>query len=100
MRINHLPFMDDLKLYGKDEKQIDTLFNTVRVFSNDIRMDFGISKCATMKRGKIVKCDGIVMPGNEIMKGLEEEGNKLLLFLLLTNNSIICYCTDSSSINP
>ena len=27
-----------------------------------------------MKRGKIVKCDGIVMPGNEIMKGLEEEG--------------------------
>ena len=78
VRINHLLFMDDLKLYGKNENQIDTLVNTVRVFSDDIRMEFGISKCAIliMKRGKIVKCDGIVMPGNEIMKGLEEEGYK------------------------
>ena len=23
--INHLPFVDDLKLYGKNEKQVDTL---------------------------------------------------------------------------
>ena len=26
VRINHLLFMDDLKLYGKNENQIDTLF--------------------------------------------------------------------------
>ena len=31
--INHLLFMDDLKLYGKNEKQVDTLVNTVRIFS-------------------------------------------------------------------
>ena len=47
--INHLLFMDDLKLYGKNEKQIDTLVNTVQVLSNDIRMEFGISKCAILK---------------------------------------------------
>ena len=87
VRINHLLFMDDLKLYGKNENQIDTLVNTVRVFSDDIRMEFGISKCAIliMKRGKIVKCDGIVMPGNEIMKGLEEEGYKYLGILEIDN---------------
>ena len=34
--LNHLLFMNDLKLYGKNEKQVDTLINTVRVFSSDI----------------------------------------------------------------
>ena len=34
--LNHLLFMVDLKLYGKNEKQVDTLINTVRVFSSDI----------------------------------------------------------------
>ena len=39
--INHLLFMDDLKLYGKNMKQLDTLINTVRIFSSDIGMIFG-----------------------------------------------------------
>lgn len=52
-----------LILYGKREKQLDKLVNTVRVFSYDFRMEFCISKCAisVMKRGNM-KCDGIVMP--------------------------------------
>ena len=63
---------------GKNEKQVDALINTVRVFSDDIKMEFEISKCAPliMKRGKIVKWDGISMPDREIMKSLEEEGYK------------------------
>ena len=47
-KINHLLFMDDLKLYSKDEKEIDFLGRTVRAFSSDIGMDFGISKCAVL----------------------------------------------------
>ena len=42
--LNHLLFMVDLKLYGKNEKQLDTFINTIRVFSSDIAMEFGISK--------------------------------------------------------
>ena len=34
--INHLLFMDDLKLYGKSEKQIDTLVQSVRIVSSDM----------------------------------------------------------------
>ena len=30
--VNHLLFMDDLKLYGKYETQLDTLVNSVRIF--------------------------------------------------------------------
>ena len=55
--INHLLFMDDLKLYSTSEKALDSLIQTVRIFSEDIGMQFGIDKCAVlvMKKGKIVK---------------------------------------------
>ena len=46
--INHLLFMDDLKLYGKSEKQIDTLVQSVRIVSSDMCMEFGVSKCAIL----------------------------------------------------
>ena len=41
-KINHLLFMDDLKLFAKNEDQIDNLVNTVRIFSEDIKMEFGL----------------------------------------------------------
>ena len=44
-KINHLLFMDDLKLYSRSEKGLDSLLQTVRVFSEDIGMEFGIEKC-------------------------------------------------------
>ena len=59
--INHLLFMNDLKLYSKSEKALDSLIQTIRIFSEDIGMQFGIDKCAMLvvKRGKTVKSDGI-----------------------------------------
>ena len=38
--------MDYLKLYSRIEKGLDSLVQTVRVFSEDIGMEFGIEKCA------------------------------------------------------
>ena len=35
-KINHLLFMDDLKLYGKNSSQIDSLVQTVWNYSEDI----------------------------------------------------------------
>ena len=63
-RINHLLFMDDLKLFAKNEKEIDSLVQTVRIFSDDIGIKFGLEKCAamTMNRGKRVHSDGIALP--------------------------------------
>ena len=56
--INHLLYMDDLKLFGRNEKELDMSVNTVRVFSTDICMQFGVNKCGVlvMKRGKMWKC--------------------------------------------
>ena len=68
--------MDDLKLFSKSEEQMDTLVRTVYVFSTYIGMEFGIKKyeILTMKRGKVVRCDGIKLPNSEVMKKVEKEG--------------------------
>ena len=41
-RLNHLLFMDDLKLFAKSNGQIDSMVNTVYTFSEDTGMEFGI----------------------------------------------------------
>ena len=41
-RINHLLFMNDLKMYSRSEKGLDSLVHTVCVFSEDIGMEFRI----------------------------------------------------------
>ena len=40
--------MDDLILYGKSEKQIDTLVRTVHILSTDMGMEFRIWKCGLL----------------------------------------------------
>ena len=53
-KINLLVYMEDIKLFAKKEKDLETLIQTVRIYSQDTRMEFGIEKCAmlVMKRGK------------------------------------------------
>ena len=41
-RINHILYMDDLKLHGKIDKGLVLLIQTVRIFSSVISMEFGI----------------------------------------------------------
>ena len=80
-KLNHLLFMDDLKLYGKNMKELDSLVETTRIYSKDIGMEFGISKCAMleMKRGKVVDSNGIDLPSGETIKALENnDGYKYL----------------------
>ena len=71
-KVNHILFMDDLKLYGKSKDELEALVNTVRIFTDDVRMKFGLSKCATvvMKRGKKIEDDGITMPDGQKMEDI------------------------------
>ena len=66
--------MDELKLYSRNEKGFDSLVQTVRVFNEDIGMEFGMEKCAmlVMEKGKIVKSVGIELPGGKLVKSLQE----------------------------
>ena len=70
--------MDDMKLYGKNISQIDSLVQKVCSSSEDIRMKFGIDKCALLEleRGRLVRSEGIEFPDGERMKNVYQEGYK------------------------
>ena len=71
--------MDDLKLYGKNSSQIDSLVQIVWSYSKDIGMKFGIDNCAALEieRGKLVRSSGIELPNGERMKEKDQEGTSI-----------------------
>ena len=85
IKVNHLLFMDDLKLLAKNEKEINSLVSMVQLFSRDIGMEFGIKKCgvAVLKRGKLSKTEGIQLVNGERIKEVCEEEYKYLGILEL-----------------
>ena len=42
--------MDNIKLFAKNENELETLIQTVRIYSQDIGMEFGIEKCVMLVR--------------------------------------------------
>ena len=44
-----------MKLYGRSRQEIESLVNTVRIISDDVCVEFGFDKCASLSinRGKI-----------------------------------------------
>ena len=69
-----MSFQKAKKLHSRSEKGIDSLVQTVHVFSEDIGMEFSIEKCAmlVMEKGKIVKSIGIELPDGKVIKSLQE----------------------------
>ena len=78
--INHLMFMDDIKIYGKNTKQLDSLVQTIRIITEDMRMEFGIDKCAVvnLSRGKITQTEGIKLPDNKTIRDIGMTSYKYL----------------------
>ena len=52
--INHFMYIDDIKLFARNESELETLIHAVRLYSQDIGMESGIEKYAMliMKIGK------------------------------------------------
>ena len=67
--------MDDLKTYAKSKSQQTSLLNIVKTFSDDIKMEFGLDKCAkaTLKRGKLTETFDIQLDTDICIKELEQE---------------------------
>ena len=63
-------YMDDIKLFAKNEKELETLIHTIRIYSRDIGMEFGIEKCTllVMKSSKRHLTDGIELPNRRKMR--------------------------------
>ena len=84
-KLNNLLFMDNLKLYPKSERELDSLIQTVRIFSDYVGMVFGLNKCAVLvlKRGKMVQTEGIELPDGMRMREVKLDGYKYLGVLQL-----------------
>jgi hypothetical protein len=66
--------MDDLKLTAKSEEEIRKQIQTVKIFSDDIYMEFGLEKCAkiTFKKGKLIHSQNLVIDINREIQELEQ----------------------------
>ena len=67
--------MDDIKLFAKNEKELETLINAVRIYSQDMGMEFGIEKCTMleMKNSKRHLMDGMELPNQDKIRVLREK---------------------------
>ena len=67
--------MDDLKLFPKDDNDVEGLLQTVNKFSDDIVMSFGLDKCdkTTFNKGKLTGATSVELDGNTVIKDLEQE---------------------------
>ena len=54
-------YMDDIKLFAKNNKELEPLLHAVRIYNQDIWMEFGVEKCAilVMKSGQQHLTDGM-----------------------------------------
>ena len=68
--------MDDLKAYAMNDNQLKNLLDIVNTFSDDIKMEFGLDKCAkaTFIKGKLTKTSNIVLNQTTTIQELDQEG--------------------------
>ena len=79
--------MDDIKLFAKNEKELETLIHAVLIYSQDIGMEFGIEKCAmlVMKSDKWYLTDGMELPNQDKLRTLGEKETYKYLGILETD---------------
>jgi len=64
---------NDNKIYASNDKQLETMVNIVKSFSDNIKMSFGIEKCnkLTIVRGEIVEKENLTLDTGEQLNTLE-----------------------------
>ena len=67
-------YMDDIKLFAKNEKEEEALIHAVRIYCEDIGMEFGVEKCAmlVMKSGKQHLTGGMELLNQDKIRTLGE----------------------------
>ena len=60
-------YMDDINLLAKNEKELETLIHTVKIYSPFTGIEFGIEKCAmiVMKSDKRHRAGGMELPNQD-----------------------------------
>ena len=80
-------YMDKIKLFTKNEKGLETRIQAVRIYSQDIGMEFAIEKCAMliMKSRKRHMTKGIELSNHDKISTLRELESYKYLGILEAN---------------
>ena len=78
--VNHLLLMDDLKLYGANKDQLDSLIQVVKGFLQDIRMSFGLDKCTSEYVRRVKKLCRSKLNGGNLIGGINTWAVSVLLY--------------------
>ena len=70
-RIAHVLYIDHLRLYAKDDSELEGLLRIVKGFNDDIDMEFGTSKCA--KAIFKIMSDHVRLDEETMIKDLEQQ---------------------------
>lgn len=78
VRISHLMFIDDIKLFAENKKDLDKLLDITEKFNNTVQMKFNVDKCAVINihKGQITNGESSntsqipMLPPNEKYKYL------------------------------
>ena len=73
--------MYDIKLFTKNEKELETLIQAMKIYCDDIGMKFGVEKCTKliMKSGKRQMTEGIELPNQEKNRNIRRKCNLQIL---------------------
>ena len=82
-------YRNDIKLFAKNEKELETLIHAVKIYSQDIRMEFDIEKriMLIMKSGKQHMTNGMELPNQKKIRTLGEKETYKYLGILEADNT-------------
>ena len=92
-KIHSLLYIDDLKVYARNDEEMEKCRALIHMFSEDIRMEFGLDKCATIhiKHGKIENSECVknipLLSPNESYKYLGIAQNNTILHNQMKNKT-------------
>jgi hypothetical protein len=86
--LNHLLYMDNIKLFASNNQQLWSILQITETFSSDIKINFGIDKCKTcnIKKGKLTKHEGFQLASEQIIKGMNTNERYKYLGFIDTHN--------------
>ena len=88
-KINHLMYRDDIKLFAKNQKESETLIHTVRIYSQNIGIEFSIEKFDVLiiKSDKGHMAEGMELPNQEKIRTPGEKETKKYSGILDANTT-------------
>ena len=90
-KVNNLMYMNDIKLFAIDEKELENLIQTVRIYTQEKGIKLGREKCAmlVMKSGKRHMTVGVELLNQQVLRTLGEKETYKYLGILEAGTKLV-----------